>query len=365
MLAIGEAAIATSYFWILLFLFIFRTHTAPSQVLFLLLCLPAFQLHEGVFFLTGVLLFACAMRARVAKNLREQLFIAFTALLLAATLIYQIRWIIYPESPPDLKAILQGLMQFEFLYSGDRFNLPLVTGTIALLALVAAFFLHARQPSNNAVLRLRLRTIAIAFALFALAAGAAAVLIDESFAPFSQAQARYHPVFVSAALGAVVVLLLELRVPDKFWMQRTTVFILIALCGAQTVADIVATQRWHVFVVDLRVRLAHARGLVPWETVLRTGNASAETNWSLMAVPWLIPVTSIVYAPNGIINSIIDLPIDATVRSIDPKQPEHLPTAFGLDYGPYRQALAQQRAVPTAQRMTKHLQNFWAEMAAP
>src|SRR4051794_17918438 len=45
--AIGEASIATSYFWILLFLLLFRTRSSGSQLLFLLLCIPGLQLHEG------------------------------------------------------------------------------------------------------------------------------------------------------------------------------------------------------------------------------------------------------------------------------------------------------------------------------
>lgn len=62
--AIGEAAVAAGYFWILLFLFLFRTRNLFSKTLFLLLCIPAFQLHEAGMLLMGILLFACAMRAQ-------------------------------------------------------------------------------------------------------------------------------------------------------------------------------------------------------------------------------------------------------------------------------------------------------------
>jgi len=66
--AIGEAAIAASYFWILLFLFLFRTRSVGFQGFFLLLSIPALQLHEGAFPLTAVLLFACAMRVTLAAE---------------------------------------------------------------------------------------------------------------------------------------------------------------------------------------------------------------------------------------------------------------------------------------------------------
>ena len=45
--AIGEGAAATSYFWILLLLLLFRTRDARSKMLFLLLCIPSFFLHEA------------------------------------------------------------------------------------------------------------------------------------------------------------------------------------------------------------------------------------------------------------------------------------------------------------------------------
>src|SRR5437764_6971892 len=66
--AVGEAAIATSYYWILLFLLMFRSRSGSSQALFLLLCAPAFQLHEGAFPLTIVLLLAIAARTRLAVD---------------------------------------------------------------------------------------------------------------------------------------------------------------------------------------------------------------------------------------------------------------------------------------------------------
>jgi hypothetical protein len=46
--AVGEASIAAAYLWILIFLLIFRTRSVTSQILFLLLTPPAFQLHEGI-----------------------------------------------------------------------------------------------------------------------------------------------------------------------------------------------------------------------------------------------------------------------------------------------------------------------------
>jgi hypothetical protein len=340
--AIGEASIATSYFWILLFLLLFRARSIASQVLFLLLCIPAFQMHEATFPLMGVLLFACAMRARVTANMRDCIFLGLSALLIAAIIAYQIRWIIYPRFPTDRENILQGLIHFQFLFVDGHLNLPLVTGIVALLALAAAFFVHATGSRNTGAVSTR--TIALVFALFALAAITAAILIERSFSPFAQLQARYQPVFISAALGAVVVLLLELRLPDQLWLQPTTIFILVTLCATQTTADVAATRRWHAYVVDLQSRLADGRGLIPWEATLHTGDRFRDVNWRLMAVPWVIPVTSIVYSPGGRINSIINLPAGSTYRPVDPEKPDQLPKLRGVDYTPYLRFFAARNA---------------------
>jgi hypothetical protein len=102
MQAIGEAAIATSYYWILLFLLLFRTRSAISQALFLLFCVPAFRLHEGAFPFTAALLLATALRAYTPVILhRERLFVGASTLLLTAIFIYQLRWVVYPQFPDD------------------------------------------------------------------------------------------------------------------------------------------------------------------------------------------------------------------------------------------------------------------------
>ena len=104
--AIGEAAIATSYYWILLFLLLFRSHSTVWQVLFVLLCVPAFWLHEAAFPLTAGPLIAVAVQAHAT---RRRLFVGVSTLLLAAILAYQLHWAIYPQFPDDRHGIVQGL----------------------------------------------------------------------------------------------------------------------------------------------------------------------------------------------------------------------------------------------------------------
>jgi hypothetical protein len=73
-----------------------------------------------------------------------------------------------------------------------------------------------------------------------------------------------------------------------------------------------------------------------------TGDQRADDDWRLMAVPWVIPVMSIVYSPTLGINSIIDLPAGSTYRPVDPKL-DSLPYLRGIDYSSYRRVLAAQK----------------------
>src|ERR1700730_2631983 len=106
--AVGEAAIATYYFWILLFLLLFRVSSFKQQSLFLLLCIPAFWLHEGSFPLTLVLLLAFVLRVHAAIGApHERLFVGLASLLLAMVLICQIRGVVFPRYLGDREHIIQ------------------------------------------------------------------------------------------------------------------------------------------------------------------------------------------------------------------------------------------------------------------
>jgi hypothetical protein len=337
--AIGEAAIATSYYWILLFLLLFRCQSAVWQVLFVLLCVPAFWLHEGAFLLTAGLLIAVAVQADAT---RKRLFVAVSTLLLAGILAYQLRWVIYPQFPDDRDGIVLGLTHFEFFYVDGHFNLQLINALAGLVALSAVFFVYTTQPAAKAVRIARIA--AVAWTIFALATVAGALTIEESFSPFSHLQARYHPIIISTALGAALALLLRYQVSEPPWMQPTTIFILALLCVTQTAADMAATVRWDAYIVDLQSRLAHGHGLIPWEATLHTPDKRVDINWRLMNIGWVVPFNSIIFARNGVVSVIIDSPIGTTFQPLNQKQPDHLPKLRGIDYTPYKRSLAAQNA---------------------
>jgi len=227
------------------------------------------------------------------------------------------------------------------LYADHRFNLPLVSGSLALLTLFAVSYACASMQADKATRAVKM--ISAAWILFALATIAVAITVKTSFSPLAQAQARYHPVFVSTGLGSVMILLRRNHLPDRIWKNTATIVVLISLCAAQAVADVEATRQWNTYIADLQSSLATERGLIPWETRLSTANKRAEVDWRKFEVAWVVPYICIIFAPNGVVNAMIDLPKDLTFRPLDPELPDRLPKLSGIDYSPYKRSLAAQR----------------------
>jgi hypothetical protein len=99
------------------------------------------------------------------------------------------------------------------LYTDHRFNLPIITGSLAFIALAAVSCVRATLPSKAAAGFTRM--ILAGWMLVVIAAIIVAIAIEPSFSPLAQAQSRYHPVFVSAALGAIMILLRRFQLPEK------------------------------------------------------------------------------------------------------------------------------------------------------
>jgi hypothetical protein len=150
-------------------------------------------------------------------------------------------------------------------------------------------------------------------------------------------------VFVSAALWAVMILLRRFQLPDRIWKNTATVFVLISLCVAQAVTDVAATRQWNDYIFDLQTTLEHEHGLIPWETRLSVANRRTAIDWRAFEIAWTIPYMSIIFSPNGVVNSMIDLPQDLTFRPLDPERPDRLPKLSGIDFAPYKRYLAEQR----------------------
>ena len=331
--AVGEAAIATSYEWLLILPPLFRSHIVRWLLLWIVLLLPAFRLHEGTFIFLIVALTAAAITFRSTRSQFERVLLSIGILILVATVAYQIRWVVYPEFPGDRNAIADGLLHGQFLYHEGHFNLQLINGIAALVTLVVLGIAFTCGPCWRS--KYIVPVIISAWVLFCIASSLCAVMVEQSFAPFAQLQARYHPPLVSAFLASIMLVLMRYAPAEHFLRSASVLLTILLLAAIQLVADVTATKRWNAFVADLQFRLTNSRGLIPWETTTHTGNLQIDENWRLLKIGWVVPYFSIVYAPNGIVRAIINCPIETQQPPFNPADAKLLPRLRGIDYSPY------------------------------
>ncbi len=336
--AVGETSIATSYWWCLMFLLLFRTRDPASRLAFLALCVLAFRLHEGAFPLMLVLLLSCLVRIRPSQGWQERSFLALAILLIVSIIFNELLWVIDPRFPAGRAMVLHGLANFEYLYHDGHLNLPLVTGLAGLVALAGTVLIHWVVPGSGA--SVQSRRLALGFCAFSAAAAAVSLLVEASFAPDSQVLARYHPVFVSFGLGLVMLACYVWQVPRRIWLQPAALLIVAALGVAQATADIAATLRWRSYTADLQSRLMATKGLIRWKDTLITGDPARDINWKLMSMEWVIPLVCIVFARDGQVTTMIDPRPEMTFRPVDPGRPEQLPVVRGIDFSPYQATFA-------------------------
>ena len=339
--AVGEAGVATSYWWCLMFLLIFRARHPISQLLFLALCVLAFRLHEGAFPLMLLLLFACLIRLAKTEDWQNRGFLALGILLIAGIILYELWWVIDPRVPADRTMVLRGMETLEFIYHSGHTNLPLVTGTVALLVLAGITLVQWLLPAP--VARLRTLQLTGAFCIFSAIAAAMSVFAETTFSPDAQVLARYHPVFVSFGLGFVMLGFQYWSFSVRIWLQPATLLVIAVLGATQATADIAATLRWRAYVTDLQSRLTTTSGLIRWDDTLVTGDVRKDVNWRLMSMEWVIPLVCIVFSKNGLVTTMIDPRPEMTFRPVDPNSPDRLPVLRGIDFSPYRAAVMNSR----------------------
>jgi hypothetical protein len=338
--AVGEAAIAAGYEWLILFVLLFRAHQTPWLLLWIGIILPAFRLHEGTFTFLTVIVVAAVMAFRSARSRLQRAILGVGVLYLIGTIAYQIRWVIFPQFQHDRDAVVNGLLHGEFLYYDGHFNLQLINGLVALLILTmlgVAWVREIDKPSKVAS-----QVVIVTWVLFCIVSVIFATMVEQSFAPFAQLQARYHPPLVGTLLASIMVGLLQYKASSRFLTSGPVVFTILLLSTIQLVADLASTERWNAFVADLRVRLSISQGLIPWETTLHTGDARADINWQLIKIGWVVPYFSIVYAPNGVVRAIINSPIGTEPLPFNPAEIKLLPPLKGIDYAPYEKSLLEQ-----------------------
>jgi len=304
-------------------------------VVFLLFCIPVFFLHEAAFTFMLVFLFACTEKFLSASARSERIFLTLCAILFVSVVAYEIRWIFYPLNLVDRDGYITRLLQLAFVVRDGRWNIPLLTGAMALITLATVAVL--RLKATERIARAGTVVATLIFVAWALFAAAIPWLSDATFAPFPQYQARNQALFVGSALAVAAVVALQKRNPPQLWLGPTTLIAIAALACAQFSWDLAATQRWRAYIADVRDRLAAADGLISWEQALALGDADKNEIWRAMGFGWTMPSLSVVLRSPSV-RSIIAAPEGTHWQPFDPSNSTDLPRIRGVDYSPYVRA---------------------------
>lgn len=329
--AVGEAAIASWYFWLLLFVFLFRTDTRKSQALFLLLSIPAFRLHEGMAILSIVMLLAIARRYRL-KSDGDRIFLFLCGSMFLGVILYELRWIIYPRIEGEREVALFGLLTARFIAANGGVNVPVIMALTALLPLAATFFFYRHLKQ-----RISIRPLVFIFVMLTILSIIAVIFLDRAWAPIAQAQARYNPVFAGAILGAVLVIGVYGNQPLE-WARSETVAVVVALSIAQMASDLMLTNHWRRYVYDFQERLRTNVGLI--EAASDTGDARRDRRWRLLTPGWTSPILSVIFSDNGKVRSMVNYPESEGFKPLHVRSLQHLPVIRGVSFDEYKRAMA-------------------------
>jgi hypothetical protein len=342
---IGEGALAASCLWPLFLLFLFRVDRPIFQIVFLLFCIPALFLHEAAFTFMLIFLFVCVRKFANASLRSERVFLSLCAILFVLIIANEIRWIIHPLNAFDRDGYITGLLQLSFVVRDGRWNLPLLTGAIGLIALAAIAML--RLESTKRIASGGTLAATLIFIIWAMCAAALPWLSDATFSPLPQMAARNQAVFVGSALAAAAAVTLDKKIPPQFWLRPATLVVIAALACAQLSWDAAATKQWRAYIADVRGRLAAADGLIGWERALALGDPDKNKMWRVMGSGWTMPSLSVVLQSGSSVRSMIAAPKGTFWQPFDPSNLSHLPRIRGVDYSAYIRAM--RAAKPFAQ----------------
>jgi hypothetical protein len=281
------------------------------------------------------------LRAIESSQWSDRAFLGAAASLLVFSAIYELSWIVYPRLPGSTANAWQALVGLEFLVFEGRWNLPVVSGSLAIGALASIFFIFKFRPAE--VAHREALSIAFGFLAACLFLVFVAAATDRSFAPRAQAQARYNPICAALLLAGFLV---GARRSGRAYSQLTSapaLLVILSLGSAQFLIDLIATQRWAIYVADFDARLRKSAGLIPWEEATHSPSSVSDNAWKMITIDWTVPMMCITLARDGQVTAIFDYPPWATFRPLNPSNLDQLPSLRGVSYDAYRRAFEQSK----------------------
>lgn len=326
---IGEAQLASAYFWPLLYAILFVAPRPGGRVLLVAMILPIFFFHESYVLIAPLLVLAALLRLIRSEDQSDRRFFAILALLLVAVIIVVLLFVIMPKSDEYAArsaSYLETIRSLAFLHQYGSFNLPALLGIFAGVVLcIAAIPMITSSPKTQWVLL-------ITMALAAFATVLAPMLSEGALSAKLQFDARsYGPVLIPVLVLVLAFASFYRQAARRYLRSRFIAAILLLLALGQVGWHAIATTQWRAYLDDFRAILDGHQGLIGHEQALATLQPHARARFEKMSWVWTYPTMSILLAPDGRILSMIANPIRKDSRW-QPFDPETLtPTLLASD----------------------------------
>jgi len=296
--SVTEGLVATSYFWLLLYLITFGQLTILRLVLIAVLAVGILDLHEQMSFLGPILFVTCAIRWRGEPRLLPRIILALAAVCALASTVIGAYLVLHPLNVDERDSFIAAFLALRWLYEpGFGYNLPCVLGILA----VPCIFLTMVRPAW------RLATTWI-FAAVTIPLAFAAFWLDWLIVPTTQWAALDNGALMSLPL-AVLLLFAQVHKPLAAAITGTPAKGIVAILGlAVTLWHVAATEQWSAFLAHFSNVLQSHNGIVAWDSVIappasRQAKLAAKMWWD-----WTNPDLSLLALPRSCVNSVIANP---------------------------------------------------------
>lgn len=327
---VTDAPLAAAYFWVLFYLIIFRINSIKGALAFSLVAIPALYLHEGMSFLSILLIFAAAWKAKNTHYLNVCIYLMFCIFWFAYIAWHQTSKIIQPRSVSNRDGFVTLLLDGKWIY-WDGLNVTVVLSVVSVIILGGVLFFNwldgKETPQKNVRIASKLSLVLISISVVILLA---LVIYDfQWYGVVTQFAARAQSAFVSVPLAGLVILSITFSNVRYLWEDRLVVKIVtIAAIGVVSL-HAVGLWHWSAYVRDFQYLLELNKGHVPYVKALK--QLPAERRWKFQKFTpgggWPNPIVSYLLSPQGQVSTLIG----ARIGSQNPLNPcliKELPSGF-------------------------------------
>jgi hypothetical protein len=346
-----EGPVAAAYFWLLLYLLLFRFERSVWMVV-ALLALPIVYLHEVMVFLAPLLAAVAGWRASQEQQKTSAMRYTLLAIWFLVVVAVQIFFVINPRDPANRGHFVQDLIHLRWLVTASgHVNVPALAGLFAIFVLagvdvIERFFKRTRLDMVQWLL-------VIGFAVVSLSMIAVTFVSEKFITPGMQFSARNQSALISFPLALFAILSTLYPSATLLWKKRQNLCVITILAVTVLSWHVAATHRWVVYLNDFRSILVAGHGLVSWKVACGSLPDDRRSNFQSMSWPWTNPTLSFMLSPKGRVTAVIANPDRGGAwEPFDPNNPKALPHGRFFDSGPYRSTLKTNNypAVPLSNR---------------